>query len=82
MTSAPPLTGNNLFSPVHQTLHTANQYCNRDPAAMDFKLAWIAQLLLAFYAYPSLGFHHALPRDINQKPTQVIGGVTVINTPL
>ncbi|KAH8744733.1 hypothetical protein F5883DRAFT_588831 [Diaporthe sp. PMI_573] len=49
---------------------------------MEFRLAWIGQVLLAFHAWPSLGFHHVLPRDINQKPTQVIGGVTVIDTPL
>lgn len=39
-------------------------------------------MLLALHVLPSLGFHHVLPRDINQKPTQVIGGVTVIDTPL
>jgi hypothetical protein len=49
---------------------------------MEFKLTWIVQVLLAFHACPSLGFHHVLPRDINRKPTQVIGGVTVIDTPL
>ncbi|KAH8886595.1 hypothetical protein GQ53DRAFT_784867 [Thozetella sp. PMI_491] len=49
---------------------------------MKFKLTWISQVLLTFHACPSLGFHHVLPKDINRKPTQVIGGVTVIDTPL
>ncbi|KIM98204.1 hypothetical protein OIDMADRAFT_167037 [Oidiodendron maius Zn] len=49
---------------------------------MKLKLTWIAQALLAFYACPSLCFQHVIPRNINQKPTQVIGGVTVIDTPL
>ncbi|KAK2029179.1 hypothetical protein LX32DRAFT_589167 [Colletotrichum zoysiae] len=49
---------------------------------MKFQITWIGQMLLAFHAYPSLGFHHVLPRDINQKPRQVIGGVTVVDTPL
>ncbi|PMD50914.1 uncharacterized protein K444DRAFT_546029 [Hyaloscypha bicolor E] len=49
---------------------------------MALKLAWIVQALVAFHAYPSLGFQHVLPRNINQKPTRVLGGVTVIDTPL
>lgn len=49
---------------------------------MELKLTWIAQLLVAFHAYPSLGFQHVLPQGINQKPTRVLGGVTVIDTPL
>ncbi|KAE9376043.1 hypothetical protein N431DRAFT_481208 [Stipitochalara longipes BDJ] len=49
---------------------------------MELKLIWIVQVLVAFHVYPSLGFQHVLPRGINQKPTRVIGNVTVIDTPL
>ncbi|KAH6662064.1 hypothetical protein B0J14DRAFT_611169 [Halenospora varia] len=49
---------------------------------MELKLTWIVQVLVAFHAYPSLGFQHVVPRSINQKPTRVIGNVTVIDTPL
>ncbi|KAK2603383.1 hypothetical protein N8I77_009847 [Diaporthe amygdali] len=49
---------------------------------MELKLTWIIQMLLAFHACSSLGFHHILPRNINRKPTQVLGNVTVIDTPL
>jgi hypothetical protein len=49
---------------------------------MEIKLTWIVQLLVALHAYPTLGFQHELPRNINQKPTRVIGNVTVIDTPL
>ncbi|PMD12551.1 hypothetical protein NA56DRAFT_586999 [Hyaloscypha hepaticicola] len=49
---------------------------------MELKLTWIIQLLVAFHAYPALGFQHELPRSINQKPTRIIGNVTVIDTPL
>ncbi|CZT11637.1 uncharacterized protein RAG0_15710 [Rhynchosporium agropyri] len=45
-------------------------------------LVWIVYVLVAIHAPPSLGFHHVLPRHINHKPTQVIAGVTVIDTPL
>lgn len=49
---------------------------------MDLKLSWIVQVLVVFHACPSLGFQHVAPRSINQQPTRVIGGVTVIDTPL
>jgi len=49
---------------------------------MQLQLTWIVQVLVAFHACPSLCFHHVLPRNINQKPMQVLGGVTVIDTPL
>jgi hypothetical protein len=49
---------------------------------MELKLTWIVPVLVAFYACPSLGFQHVVPRHINQKPTRVIGNVTVIDTPL
>ena len=49
---------------------------------MELKLTWIVQVLVAFHAYPSLGFQHVVPRSINQNPTRVIGNVTVIDTPL
>ncbi|KAF2786107.1 hypothetical protein K505DRAFT_400077 [Melanomma pulvis-pyrius CBS 109.77] len=49
---------------------------------MLLKLSWMAQLLAAFYACPSLGFHHEVPRSVNQKPTRSIANVTVIDTPL
>ncbi|MCJ1402507.1 hypothetical protein MMC11_005727 [Xylographa trunciseda] len=49
---------------------------------MELKLTWIVQVLVAFHAHPSLGFQHILPRDINQQPMRVLGGVTVIDTPL
>ena len=52
------------------------------PAAMELKLTWIFQAILAFHALPSLGFEHVLPRGLNQKPTRVLGNVTVIDTPL
>ena len=49
---------------------------------MELKLTWIVQVLVAFYAYPSLGFQHVVPRSINQKSTRVVANVTVIDTPL
>jgi hypothetical protein len=49
---------------------------------MELKLTWIVQVLVVFHACPSLGFQHVVPRHINQKPTRVIGNVTVIDTPL
>ncbi|TVY84467.1 hypothetical protein LSUE1_G001283 [Lachnellula suecica] len=49
---------------------------------MQFKLDLTVQVLVAFCFCPSHGFHHKLPRNINEKPTTVVGGVTVIDTPL
>jgi hypothetical protein len=49
---------------------------------MELKLTVIIKVLVAFHANLSLGFRHVMPRNINQKPTQVIGNVTVIDTPM
>ncbi|KUJ23579.1 uncharacterized protein LY89DRAFT_693620 [Mollisia scopiformis] len=49
---------------------------------MKLNLKLIVQVLVSFYVDPSLGFQHVVPRWINQQPTQVIGNVTVIDTPL
>ena len=49
---------------------------------MELKLTWVVQVLVAFFTYSSLAFQHVVPRSINQKPTRVIGNVTVIDTPL
>ncbi|PQE25407.1 cyanamide hydratase protein [Rutstroemia sp. NJR-2017a BBW] len=49
---------------------------------MNLKLTYLVQLLVAFHTPPSLSFQHVLPRNINHHPTRVLGGVTVIDTPL
>ncbi|EHK97801.1 hypothetical protein M7I_6462 [Glarea lozoyensis 74030] len=48
---------------------------------MEFKFTWIiVQLLVAFQVSSTFGFEHVIPRGLNNKPTRVIGGVTVIDT--
>lgn len=49
---------------------------------MQFKLGGTVLVLVAFHACLSYGFKDVLPRGINEKPTQIIANVSVIDTPL